>query len=75
MTTENTTYECPRCNSVISIKQRAGQADFFTCPACLEGEIASRTGQTDADRIAGTLLSGAREWIILVPSLETMATG
>ena len=75
MTTKSITYECPRCNSVISIEKRAGIADVFLCPVCLEGEIVSRTAQTESDRIASALMGGAGEWVILLPSLEKVSTG
>ena len=74
MTTECTIYKCPRCNSVISIEKRAGIADVFLCPVCLEGEIVCRTAQKETDRVASILLGGAGEWVILLPSLEKVST-
>lgn len=74
MITEITTYECPRCSSVISIEKKAGRPDVFLCPVCLEGEIVSQTAQTETDRITSALLGGAGEWIVLQPPLEKVST-
>jgi hypothetical protein len=75
MTMESITYKCPRCASVISIKKKAGMPDVFLCPVCLEGEIVSRTAQTETDRIASALPGRVGEWVILLPSLEKVSTG
>ena len=42
MTTQDCiTVTCPRCTSNLKLDRKAVRTDTFTCPACLEGEIAA----------------------------------